>query len=142
MSVGGTSPPVVRHLLLCQHIEYDFGNPMAPYSLQGVVTSLGPEPGDGYPLLVDILWVFAQGTGDPGKYEVWIDLVPVDEDGNNTGEATPFGPLIWIISEGAYVESRGWAIRFIPFPAPGLFEVRLRCGPDILAREQLLLVET
>jgi hypothetical protein len=141
MSFGGTSPPVVRHFLLCQHVEYDFDNPTAPYSLQGVVTSLGPEPGNGYPFLVDVLWVFAQGAGDPGEYDVWVDLVPLDDDGDDADEPTPFGPLRWIIHEDVYVESRAWVIRFVPFRSAGLYLVRLRCGPDILAEEELLLEE-
>ena len=141
MSSGGTTPPVVRHLLLCQHIGYDTQNPTAPYSLQGLVTALEPVPGDRYPLLLDELWVFFQSSGDPGEFQIWIDLVPVDEDGEDAGEETTYGPCILIIHEGVFVESRGWKLLNLPFTAPSLYEVRLWCGSDVIAREQLLLTE-
>lgn len=141
ISFGGTTLPVIRHLLLCQDVEYDFSNSTAPYSLRGIVTLLGPESGGSYPLLHDLLWVLSQGSGDPGAYEVWIDLVPVDEEGNTTGNETTFGPWVWIFHEDVYVESRAWRLRNLPFPVPGRYEVRLRFGPDILAREEMLLVE-
>jgi hypothetical protein len=131
----------VRHLLLCQDVVYEFDNPAAPYSLQGVVTALGPEPGVGYPLRQDLLWVFAQASGDPGEYELWIDLVPLDDDGDDAGEGTSFGPWVLIVHEGVYVESRAWRLRNIPFAGPRVYEFRLRCGSDILTREQLLLAE-
>ena len=100
-----------------------------------------PEPGDQYPLLLPELWVFFQASGDPGDYQIWIDLVPVDEDGADIGEESTYGPCILIIHEGVYVESRGWKLRNLPFGAPGLYELRLWCGSDLIAREQLLLVE-
>jgi hypothetical protein len=139
MSTGGTTPPVVRHLLLCQYIVWDKDNPAAPYTLQGVVTALSWEPpGDG---LLESLWVFAKASGDPGEYEVWLDLVPLDDAGEDAGEGTTFGPLVWSIPEGVYAHSRAWVLRNIPFPTPGVYEFRLRCGPDVLAREQILLLE-
>lgn len=141
MSSDGHSPPVVRHLLLCQHIEYDANNPAAAYSLRGLVTALVPEPGDSFPLLLPELWVFFQSFGDPGGYQLWIDLVPVDEDGEPRGEETTWGPHILLIHEGVYVESRGWKLLNLPFAAPGEYEVRLWCGADLIAREQLLVAE-
>jgi hypothetical protein len=141
MSFGGTAPPVIRHLLLCQHIGYDTNNPAAPYSLHGLVTALQPEPGDQYPLLLPELWVFFQASGDSGDCQLWIDLVPVDQDGADAGEETTYGPCILIIHEGVHIESRGWKLLNLPFAAPGLYEVRLWCGSDMIAREQLLLTE-
>jgi hypothetical protein len=124
---------------VCQNVTYDAGNPGAPYSLQGVVTVIGWEPpGDG---LLDLLWVFAQGSGDPGEYEVWLELVSLDDEGEDAGEETSFGPLTWVMPEGVFAHSRAWILRNIPFPNPGVYEFRLRCGPDILAREQILLLE-
>ena len=141
MSFGGTTPPVVRNLLLCQHIEYDADNLAAPYSLRGLVTALEPEAGDQFPLLLPELWVFFQASGDPGDYQIWIHLVPVDEDGEDSGDETTYGPCILIVHEDVYIESRGWRILNLPFTAPGLYEVRLLCGVDVIAREQLLVRE-
>src|SRR5579872_834767 len=135
MSFGGTTPPVIRHLLLCQDVAYDFGNPSAPYSLKNIISHLGPEPGESYPLLYDPMWIFIQGTGDTGEYTIWIELVPIDEDGNAIDEEIMFGPWLWILHEGRYVECGAWRLRNIPFSAPGLYEVRLRCGSEVLARE-------
>lgn len=66
--------------------------------------------------------------------------MPVDEDGGDIGEESTYGPCILIIHEGVYVESRGWKLLNLPFEAPGLHEVRLWCGSDVIAREQLLLM--
>jgi hypothetical protein len=141
MSFGGTTPPVIRHLLLCQNVEYDFGNASAPYSLRGIITVLGPESNESYPLLFDMVWVFVQGSSDPGEYEIWVDPVPVDEEGDATGVETTFGPWVWIFHENVYVESRAWRFQNLPFLGPGLYEFRLRCGPDVLARTDLVLGE-
>jgi hypothetical protein len=137
MSFGGTTPPTVRHLLLCQHIGYDLDK--RTYSLDDLITAL--EPGGQYPFVVDELWVFIQAFGDPGQYDLWFSLVRVDEEGDGVDEETMFGPWVLIIHADVYIESRGWKLLNIPFPAPGLYEVQVHCGPDILAREQLLLVE-
>jgi hypothetical protein len=141
MSFGGTTPPVVRHLLLCQEVEYDFNNPGAPYSLRNILNVLGPEPGESYPIIYDLIWMFIQGSGDPGQYEIWIDLAPIDELGDTVGDETVFGPWLWILQEGEYVECGAWKLRNLPFLGPGLYEIKLRCGPDVLAREEVLLVE-
>lgn len=137
MSFGGTTPPVVRHLLLCQHIGYDLDT--RTYSLHNPVAAL--EPGEAYPLVFAELWVFIQAFGDPGHYDLWFGLVPVDDDGNDVADETMFEPCVLIVHADVYAESRGWKLQSLPFPAPGWYEVRVHCGPDILAREQLLLVE-
>jgi hypothetical protein len=85
--------------------------------------------------------VFFQASGDPGDYQIWIDLVPVDEDGEDIGEETTYGPCTLIIHEDVFIESRGWKLLNLPFAAPGLFEVRLWWESDLLARERLLLRE-
>lgn len=136
MSFVESTPPVVRHLLLCEHISYD---PEArAYSLHNPITAL---ESDDFPIVFDDLWVFIQAFGDPGRYDVWFGLVPIDEDGDEVGDETMFEPCVLIIHEGVYVESRGWKLHKPPFPNPGLYEIRAHCGPDILAREQLLLAE-
>jgi hypothetical protein len=94
-----------------------------------------------YPLAFDELWVFIQVFGDPGQYELWFGLVAVDEDGNDLGDETIFGPCVLIVHEDVYTESRAWRLLKLPFAAPGLYELRLHCGADVLAREQLLLAE-
>jgi len=137
MSFGGTTPPVIRHLLLCRHIGYDLDN--RTYSLHDLLTAL--DLGGQYPLVIDELSVFIQAFGDPGQYDLWFGLVPVDEQGDDIGDETMFGPWVLIVHADVYIESRGWKLLKPPFAAPGLYEVRVHCGPDILAREQLLLVE-
>jgi hypothetical protein len=140
MSFGGT-PPVVRHLLLCQHIGYDTGNPEAPYSLHGLVSQLAPEADDEFPLMLPELFVFFQAFGDAGDYQIWIDLIPVDENGDPVGEEVTYGPCVLVIRETSGLESRGWRLLNLPFAAAGLYEVWLWCGPDVIAREQLLVRE-
>lgn len=140
MSFAG-SPPVVRHFLVCQRVRYDLDSPEAPYSLLGLLTAIGPEPGTGYPLLHTELWLFAQFQGDAGEDDVWIELVAVDDEGEATAEETTFGPWRLRMPTEGVVESRAFRLLNVPFATPGVYEFRLRCGPDVLAREPLLLLE-
>jgi hypothetical protein len=136
MSFGG-SQPLIRHLLLCQHITYDIDN--RAYSLHAPITTI--EPGGPYLLLCDELWVFVQAFGDPGRYDLWFALVPLDENGDDLGEETMFGPWVLIVHDDVYIESRGWRLLKLPFGGPGLCEVRVYSESEVLAREQLLLAE-
>jgi hypothetical protein len=139
MSFGETTPPVIRHLLLCHHIDYDANTPTAPFSLHGLVSQLMAEPGDQFPLLMPELWLFLRAFGDPGEYQIWVDLVPVDAEGEPTGEETTWGPCILNIHENTYIENRGWRLSNLPFKAPGRYEVWLWCESDVIAREQFLV---
>ena len=141
MSTAGGTPPVVRHLVLCKHVEYDFDDPSAPYSLRNIITALYPANGRSYPLAQESLWVYAQASGDPGDYEIWLDLIPLDEEGDDAADGITFGPWVLRVHDGVFVESRAWVLRNVPFPIAGLYEFRLRHGPEVLASEQLLLVE-
>jgi hypothetical protein len=106
-----------------------------------VISVLGPEPASGYPLSQPILWLFAQFQGNVGNYEVWADLVRVDDETDEETEVATFGPWVLIVHPDAYAESRGWRLRKVPFPEPGVYEIRIRCGTDLLAIERILLTE-
>ena len=84
---------------------------------------------------------FFQAFGDPGDYQIWFDLVPVNEDGEAIGEETTYGPYILIIHEDSYVEHRGWKLLHLPFAASGRYEMWLWYASDVLAREQFLVRE-
>jgi hypothetical protein len=107
MSFGETSPPVVRHLLVCRRVTFDLSAPGAAYSLHGLITQLQLEAGAEFPIAVPELWAFLQVFGDAGEYEIWIELVAVDGEGEAVGEATSDGPFVLRVPDEAWlVESR------------------------------------
>ncbi len=79
-----------------------------------------------------------QVSGDPGDYQIWVDLVPVAEDGEATGEETTWGPWILLIREGAYVESRTCPLQNLPFcDARAWRDSAMSADTELLAREEL-----
>ncbi len=144
MSSGGfqeTTPPVVRCLLVCDHIRYDSNAPNAAYTLENVLAELIPAEGSAFPLELPEAWLFFQAQGDAGTYDLMLDLVRLDDEGEDADEATTWGPMTLLISEGAWIESRGWALAHLPPDAPGEYELRLWCGRDLLARTSFLVRE-
>src|SRR5262249_44424654 len=116
-------------------------HPRAPYSTHGVLTVLGPETGAGYPLAYPVVWLFAQFQGDAGEYEIWVDLFRTGDATGEEFEVATYGPWGLTLRPDAFVETRGWKLRNVPFSEPGLYEFRVRCGADVLATEGLLLAE-
>lgn len=137
MSFAESSLPLMRHLLACEQVSFNAENPLAPYSVHGVLTVLQPESGRGYPMTYPVIWLFAQFHGDPGDYEVWVDFVRIDEETEDDSEVATYGPWLLIIHADLFVESRGWRLLNVPFSEPGSYEFRIRCGADVLAAERL-----
>jgi hypothetical protein len=141
VSFAESSAPVVRHLIACERVAYDADNPVAPYSIHGVLSVLGPELASGYPLSQPAVWLFAEFQGNVGHYQVWVDLVRVDDESGDEAEVATYGPWVLLVRPELYAESRGWCLRKVPFPEPGVYEIRVRCGADLLAVERILLTE-
>jgi hypothetical protein len=75
MPDAGLPPIQARHLIACEDVLYDPGRPDAPYSIRGVFASIRPPDDFGYPLTIEIIWLFVQLFGEPGRY-----LIPTFSD--------------------------------------------------------------
>jgi hypothetical protein len=119
-------PPIAaRHLLVCREVLFDPFDAEAPYSLRGVVTHLTPDA-IGFPLCCEVLWVYIELFGEPGRYVVRVELVALDEDGGDLGP--PVVVRDWTpvrVRPEKFVEGVRLQLYQTVFPDPGLYEFRL-----------------
>lgn len=110
--------PVVRHFIACDDID---SKGSGKYSLPNVVYAIKLLPGAAYPQIHPMICLFAQMTNGRGSHSFQIDVVLGDD------------PL------AVY----GWPIRLrnLLFPHSGLYEFRLLCDGQVIAREPILLRE-
>ena len=133
-----------RHLLICREVIYDGNNPVAPYTLRGMLTEL--RPFRAFPLVWNQpIYLFAQYFGEDGEFEVWFDLVQLvydeaDEVVDEVEEAS-YGPFMLHLAPGRFVHSRSYLLRRVPFTEPGVYEFRLRVAGvmEPLVSEHLLV---
>ena len=116
----------------------------ARYNLIGLLTSIAPR-GEFPFRLEQPLYAFVQFFGEPGKHEVWIEMVHLiqDESGEviDEYEALEFGPFELNITGRFFVHDRAFCLRKVPFDSPGLYEFRIRIAGvyDALATERLFV---
>lgn len=139
MSVGGTSPPVVRRMVLCYGVS-DTHIPECPAYLFGLVWEI-PRPSDRpFPFVADGLWLYFEAMGSSEKYDLDIEVVRLGGDGRPIGPASVYAYTLRL-GDGSWFAGRGGKLPNVPLSGPGVHEVRLRYGADVLACDQFLVVE-
>jgi hypothetical protein len=137
------SAPTVRHFLACLGVDYEFAQPLAPYTLRNVVFRLEPPPGQGYPFVLSDLWLFALLMGI-GLQELSIEVFRHDDETEDGDEVEPelvaaYGPLhLRFGNEETHVQ-HAWHLRAVPFDRPGWFEFRVLHEDLVIAAEWLQL---
>lgn len=134
-----------RCLTLCQRVEFDGTNPVAPYSLRGVLSVLPVR--SGFPAMwQESIWLYVEFFGAAGEYEVWFDLVRLvyDEEAGELVdeiEETVYGPYAATFPLDAFVHSRAYYLKKVPLNAPGLHELRLRVAgvSEVLFSQRFLV---
>lgn len=120
------SPIQARHLMLCRRVDYNPEEAEAPYTLHKVVNYFRPTDDYGFPICVETLWLYAELFGEPGRYLAWVGLVPLDEDGEETGPVTVIRWLTPVhVRPGKFVTGLRLLLVQVPFEAAGLYEVRI-----------------
>jgi hypothetical protein len=133
-----------RHLLLCRDVVWNSADVEAPYNLIGLLTSLAPR-GDFPFRLESPIYAFVQFFGHPGKYEVWIEMIHLNQDESgeviDENDSLEFGPFELNINAQFFVHGRAFCLRKVPFDSPGLYEFRVRVAGvyDSLASERLFV---
>lgn len=133
----------VRHFLVCLGMDYDWGEPFAPYCLRNVLFRYGPGPGELYPLSISDLRLFARLEGE-GDHELWVEVVRIGGADDALEDAADdllaaYGPYTVRLGPVYSGLSRGWHVHGVPFPTPGWYEFRLTAADLILAREPIYL---
>ncbi len=126
--------PVVRHMLLCEHVRKRKNNPMK-FDLLGYINILRPV-GD-FPLRVS-LSVFLVLTGGRGAGQAQIRVIDADSD-----EIIYNGPEFELVFHANPTRIHASTIRITSctFDRPGLCYVDFMYNGQRLAREDLLVKE-
>lgn len=136
--------PTVRHFLLSLGMEYDWNEPLAPYSLRNVLFALRPPTGLNYPFILDELRLFVLLVGE-GQHEFWLEIEyqPFSDDDNDEDVEPEFvaayGPFVARFGSTRINLARGWHVRAVPFDRPGWYEFRLLHEGVVLAEELIQL---
>jgi hypothetical protein len=128
-------PPVVRLFVPCMGVSCDTtGNPNR-YTLDGPFFALRPPSGVGYPFLADRLWVFCQLSDATGTHTFHLDL-SFDLD----ARVRPLRSFrVYMGEDKLAVRHYAVPIDRVPFRRAGMYELVLRCGPEVLARAPVRL---
>lgn len=133
----GSRIPVVRHFIACERIERSPDGRQC--SLVNVIHAIQPLPGVPYPRIHPELGLFVQMSDGRGTHSFQLELVYLAEE-EVVIHATPpverdLGPDPLMV--------HGWPLRLrnVPFPHPGVYEFRLRCDGQEVAREPIRLRE-
>ena len=126
--------PLVRRVIVCEKVEVGRAEPGYPYTLHNVVAILRPPAGHTFPFQEQELWVFAQFSDGEGSHPVFFELVRQELESETVILITQLPPVH--LSAGRfYVQSRGYKLTGIPFPGPGIYEFRVRCGGNVAVDE-------
>jgi hypothetical protein len=129
--------PVVRHFIACERVEWSPDG--RHYSLRNLISAIRPLPGTTYPRIHPELYLFAVLTDGQGRLPFSVQLVTWDQQGQEQSIYTSPSVILDLGQDPLAVH--GWPIRLrnLPFDRPGLYEFRLRCDGEIMAREPILL---
>jgi hypothetical protein len=122
--------PLVRRVLVCRKVEAESAQLGAPYTVRGVLTAVRPPAESGYPVREEELWLFAQYADGQGTHAVKFELVRLQLESD---EVIPTfdSPPIHMTRGRFFVLNRGYRFTKLAFPAPGMYQFRIRCGVNV-----------
>lgn len=128
--------PVIRHFIACERIDTKAGS--GQYSLINIIHAIKPLPATGYPRIQPLLGLFAHLTDGRGSHPFQIQQVSADYEQSTYTSA----PVILDLGKDPLIV-HGWPIRLknVFFPHAGLYEFRLLCDGQVIAREAIVLRE-
>lgn len=90
------------------------------------------------------IFAFAEYFGAAGDYEVWIDVVRISDEGEDTmdEQIATYGPFDLNLRPNLFVQSRIYCLRYVPLHMAGLYEFQLRiAGSELISASQRLFVQ-
>jgi hypothetical protein len=129
--------PVVRQFIPCLGVTCDTTVTPNRYTLDGPFFALYPPPGIGYPFVADMLWVFCQLSDATDTHTFHLDL-SFDLD----RRVRPLRSFrVYMGEDKLAVRHYAVPIERVPFRRPGVYELVLRYGAEVLARATIRLEE-
>lgn len=119
---------VCSALLACHTLWYDNTNSDAGFSLGRLIVHLRPDAGNGFPLRLPRLFLFAQLHGTPDDYLLRVRLTQIevtDEGEEVLTEHRQYGPWEIELPGDNYVECFGLELRNVFIPEAGIYEFQL-----------------
>lgn len=132
----GDEPDIgARCLKVCREVIWNGNDPDAPYTLRGVMQVFRPP--SGFPAIYRrTVYLYVEYVGGSSELEVWFDLVRIisDEDGDEIDdvELASFGPFVLSPDPNRFVQGRSYAVRSLPLPESGVYELRLRVDGQVV----------
>ena len=122
--------PLVRRVIVCRKVEAESAQLGSPYTVRKVLTAIRPSAGNTYPIREEELWLFVQCTDGQGSHPVKFELVRLHLESEEVVLAFDLPP-IHMTRGRFFVLNRGYRLAGLVFPAPGIYEFRIRCGENV-----------
>ncbi|WP_390891157.1 DUF6941 family protein [Gemmata palustris] len=127
--------PIVRQFIPCMGISCDTKVTPNRYTLDGPFFALRPPVGMGYPFTAEKLWVLCQFSDATGTHMFHLDL-SFDLD---TRVRSLRSFHVYMGEDKLAVRHYAVPIQRVPFRRPGIYELVLRYGGEVLARAAMRL---
>ncbi len=129
--------PLVRRVIVCRKVEVTNPGPSQVYTVQGIETVIRLRGGKTFPHREAELWVFAQFSDGDGTHPVRFELVRQRLESEEVLVSVDLPPVHLTAGRFA-VLNRGYKLTGVPFPEPGWYEFRVRCGTGVGTDEMRL----
>jgi hypothetical protein len=110
------------------------------FILIDLIASVGPEPGEAYPIFLDRLYLFALMSGGSGRHGLSVELVRWYQGQQYQVFLTPTTPLDFGRDRAA-ARAYHVLLRPVAFPTAGQYTFRLLCDGTEIGRAELELTE-
>lgn len=121
--------PLVRRVIVCRKVEVTDPGPNQVYHLHGLVEAIRPRAGNGFPFREKELWLFVQYSDGAGTHHPSLELVRQTLEADELIMTWQLPPIH--MTAGRFtVLSRAHRMPHVPFPEPGIYEFRVRCGDN------------
>ena len=119
--------PLVRRVIVCRKVEAASGPLGLPYTARGIETTIRPPLNGSFPYVEQELWLLVQYADGQGTHPVRFELVRQRLETEEVLAAFDLPP-IHLTRGRFFVLNRGYRLTLVPFPEPGVYEFRVRCG--------------
>jgi hypothetical protein len=126
--------PIVRRVIVCRKVEVTDPGPYQSYTVRGIETSIRPLQGHGFPHREKELWLFAQFSDGAGSHTAHFELIHQHLESEEVVVEFDLPP-VHMTSGRFSVLNRGYKLKGLMFPEPGVFEFRIRCGSGLSSDE-------
>ncbi len=119
--------PIIRRVISCQEVAADIVNPGRPYTIRGVLSTIQATT---FPHVASEFWVFVQYVDGSGSHPVTLEMFRMEVAAEKLIKRIDLPPIH--LTQGRFsVLSRAYKLSGMPFPQPGIYEIRIKCGVNV-----------